>query len=65
MHLQKHTRLFSAIMLLSILISCKKTSTQTLDEMVSSSGVSKYSGNFISQGGQNVSGQAQIYLVTP
>ncbi len=62
MHLQKLTRLFFAVMLLSILMSCKKTSTETLNEMVSSGSVSKYSGGFIGQGGQNVSGQAQIYF---
>ncbi|MEO6735212.1 MAG: DM13 domain-containing protein [Ginsengibacter sp.] len=43
-------------------MSCKKASTETLNEMVSSASVSKYSGNFISQGGENVSGQAQIYF---
>ncbi|MEO6455408.1 MAG: DM13 domain-containing protein [Ginsengibacter sp.] len=62
MHLQKLTRLFFAVMLFSILMSCKKASTETLNEMVSSASVSKYSGNFISQGGENVSGQAQIYF---
>lgn len=53
--------LFAAVILLSI-AACKKASTETLNEMVSPSGVLQSAGNFKGQGGQKVSGQAQIYL---
>lgn len=40
---------------------CKKTSTETLNEMINTTAVLKYSGIFMGQGGQTVSGQAQIF----
>lgn len=62
MYLQKLVRLFCAISLITIALSCKKTSTQTLNEVVSISSSLKYSGSFVGQGGQNVSGKAEIYF---
>lgn len=62
MLLRKINQLLFAVLLISFSAGCKKTSTVTLNEMVSAASVLQYSGNFISQGGQNVSGQAQIYL---
>jgi hypothetical protein len=44
-----------------LLLGCKKTSTETLDEMVSPVSVAKYSGNFRGIGSENVSGQAKIF----
>ncbi len=43
------------------LFSCKKTSTETLKEMISADGALKFSGNFMGYGSQQVSGQAKIY----
>ncbi len=62
MYLQKLIRLFCAVSLITITLSCKKTSTQTLNEVVSISSTLKYSGSFVGQGGQNVSGKAEIYF---
>ena len=45
-----------------MLMSCGKTSTQRLDEMISVDGALKFSGNFKGYGSQQVSGQAKIYL---
>jgi hypothetical protein len=53
--------LLAAIILLS-LAACNKTPTDTLNEMVSQNGMIRYTGIFKGQGGQKVSGQAQIYL---
>lgn len=41
--------------------SCRKASTLTLHELVDTSAILKYSGNFISKGGQNVIGIAKVY----
>ena len=62
MLLRKFAQLLCAVLLIIFSTSCKKASTETLNEMVSIGSVLKYSGNFINQGGQSVSGQAQIYL---
>lgn len=62
MQLQKLVQGFCAALIVTVAISCNKTSTETLNEMVSTASVLKYSGSFMGQGGQNVSGQAQIYF---
>lgn len=62
MQLPKFKQLVLVVLLPIFFASCKKASTETLNEMVSTGSVLKYTGNFIGQGGQNVSGQAQIYL---
>lgn len=46
----------------ALLISCKKTSTRTLDEMVDPVSTLIFSGTFASTGGENVSGIAKIYV---
>ena len=48
--------------IMSILYGCGKTSTQTLDEMISVDGSLQYTGTFSGVGGQTVSGLAKIYL---
>ncbi len=57
-------KLFSlaSIFIFIVLPGCKKTSTETLDEMVNGISVLKFSGTFIGQGGKDVSGKAEIYL---
>ncbi len=50
--------------IMPIFISCSKTSTEKLDEMVSVSSTLKFSGNFIGYGSEKVSGKANIYLAT-
>lgn len=62
MYLQKLIRLICAVSLITIALSCKKTSTQTLNEVVSISSTLKYSGSFVGQGGQSVTGKAEIYF---
>lgn len=47
---------------MTFLLSCGKTSTETLDEMVNTEGVLKYSGNFRGIGSEKVAGQAKIFL---
>ena len=44
-------------------ISCGKTSTLTLDEMITTGGKLELNGNFTGYGSQKVSGQAKIYIV--
>lgn len=62
MYVQKFL-LFVVAAIGSITISgCNKTPTEALDEMVSPSAVLKQSGSFMGQGGQAVSGKAQIYF---
>jgi len=53
--------LFIALISVS-LFSCKKASTEKLNEMISVDGTLKFSGNFQGYGSQTVSGQAKIYL---
>ena len=48
--------------IMPIFISCSKTSTEKLDEMVSVSSSLKLSGNFIGYGSEKVSGKANIFL---
>ncbi len=43
-------------------VSCNKTSTEKLDQMVSVSSTMKLSGNFIGYGSEKVSGKANIFL---
>ena len=62
MFLQKPFTALFAVILLICSPGCKKTSTETLNEMINATAVLKYSGVFMSQGGETVSGQAQIYL---
>ncbi len=45
-----------------VFISCSKTSTEKLDEMVSVSSSLKLSENFIGYGSEKVSGKANIFL---
>lgn len=57
------------IMLLTIVslglsFGCGKTPTETLDEMVSTEGMLKYTGDFRGIGSENVSGQAKIFLTS-
>lgn len=57
------------IMLLTIVslglsFGCGKTPTGTLDEMVSTEGMLKYTGDFRGIGSENVSGQAKIFLTS-
>ncbi len=62
MRLPKLNHLLIALFLLTFFTSCKKASTETLTEMVSPTSVLQYSGSFIGQGGQSVTGMAQIFL---
>ncbi|HEV8079146.1 MAG TPA: DM13 domain-containing protein [Chitinophagaceae bacterium] len=48
--------------IMPIFLSCSKTSTEKLDEMVSVSSTLKFSGNFIGYGSEKVSGKANIYF---
>lgn len=52
----------SVIFLLLFGVSCKKTSTVTLNENAETSAVLKYQGSFSGIGSERVSGQAKIYL---
>ncbi len=45
-----------------VLISCNKTPTVQLDEMVSKESMLKSDGTFIGYGSEKVSGQAKIYV---
>lgn len=48
--------------IMPVLISCNKTSTVRLDEMVSTESMLKSDGSFIGYGSEKVSGQAKIYV---
>ncbi len=54
--------LIAVLGFIPMLISCSKTSTETLDQMVSANGTLKWSGNFMGIGSERVSGQAKIYV---
>ncbi len=54
--------LIAVIGLMPLLFSCSKTSTETLDEMLSVEALPKMSGSFKGYGSENVSGTAQIFL---
>jgi hypothetical protein len=54
--------LIAVLGFIPMLISCGKTSTETLDQMVSPNGTLKWSGNFMGIGSERVSGQARIYV---
>jgi hypothetical protein len=60
--MQAKNILIALLGIITILFSCSKTSTQTLDEMISAESALKLSGNFRGYGSQKVSGQAKIYL---
>ena len=45
-----------------VLFSCKKTSTEKLDEMISAESMLKSGGSFTGNGSEKVTGQAKIYL---
>ena len=45
-----------------LFLSCSKTSTERLDEMVSADGVLKFSGSFQGVGSEKVTGEAKIFL---
>jgi hypothetical protein len=45
-----------------LFLSCSKTSTERLDEMVSADGVLKFSGSFRGVGSEKVTGEAKIFL---
>ncbi len=60
--MQAKNILIALLSIITILFSCSKTSTQTLDEMISAESALKLSGNFRGYGSQKVSGQAKIYL---
>ena len=62
MFLHKLSTVLLAGIFLICMQGCKKTSTETLNEMINPTAVLKYSGIFMGQGGQTVSGQAQIFL---
>lgn len=47
---------------LFLFLSCNKTPTEKLDEMVSADGVLKFSGSFKGVGSEKVSGEAKIFL---
>lgn len=51
-----------AIFSVFLLVSCKKTSTEKLDEVISAAGTQKANGSFIGYGSEKVSGQAKIFL---
>lgn len=62
MILQKLSIVLVAAIFFLCSTGCKKASTETLNEMVNTGAVLKYSGNFMGQGGQTVSGEAKIFL---
>jgi hypothetical protein len=45
-----------------LFLSCSKTSTERLEEMVSTDGVLKFTGSFRGVGSEKVSGEAKIFL---
>jgi hypothetical protein len=52
----------TALMGLFLFLSCSKTSTEKLDEMVSADGELKLSGSFQGVGSEKVTGEAKIFL---
>ncbi len=46
-----------------LLLSCRKASTETLNEVVHEGGAAKFTGSFSGVGNQKVSGAAKIYFV--
>ncbi len=59
----KYFVIASLVIITMLSISCGKTSTQTLDEMITTGGKLELNGNFRGYGSQKVSGQAKIYMV--
>jgi hypothetical protein len=62
MRLQNLSNLVAFLSIAFFTISCSKTSTETLNEMVSPEAVTKYSGVFMGRQNQSVSGEALIVL---
>jgi hypothetical protein len=62
MRLQNLSYLVAFLSIAFFTISCSKTSTETLNEMVSPEAVTKYSGVFMGRQNQSVSGEALIVL---
>ncbi len=62
MRLQKAYYLLTFLSILFVTVGCNKTSTETLNEMVSPAATTKYIGSFIGRQNQNVSGEALIVL---
>jgi hypothetical protein len=60
MRLQNLSYLVAFLSIAFFTISCSKTSTETLNEMVSPEAVTKYSGVFMGRQNQSVSGEALI-----
>jgi len=54
---------FAVIYSIALLPSCRKASTETLNEMIADGGVIKYSGNFSGAYNQQVTGLAKIVLI--
>lgn len=50
------------IISISLLASCSKTSTEKIDEVISTAGTQKSNGSFMGYGSEKVSGQAKIFL---
>ncbi len=62
MRLQKLCSTVIFFFLFLFIVGCSKTSTETLNEMVSREAVTKYSGVFVGRQNQSVSGEALIVL---
>ena len=62
MRLQNLSYLVAFLSIAFCTIRCSKTSTETLNEMVSPEAVTKYSGVFMGRQNQSVSGEALIVL---
>jgi len=62
MRLQKLSYLVASLTILLFTVSCNKTSTETLNEMVSPVAETKYLGAFVGRQNQSVSGEALIVL---
>ncbi len=58
----KFNLLVIAIISISLLAGCSKTSTEKIDEVINAAGAQKANGSFIGYGSEKVSGQAKIFL---
>ncbi len=54
--------LLIAIISISLLVGCSKTSTEKIEEVISAAATQKANGSFIGYGSEKVSGQAKIFL---
>jgi hypothetical protein len=57
------TTVFVLLCSFSMLLSCRKASTETLNEMVTDGGEAMFTGNFSGVGNQSVSGTAKIFFI--